>query len=189
MSIELGDGDDIGAYTEGIQYFIDGHMEDEPDLVRWDYTDAGIQNDVVAGQMDVETVTPDDVYRFSVVAWLGADVFEDGVATTYGVRDMDNGPLVTWKDGAKTTDDLRFFSAETAEPVTHTMTVDELSAIAHLLRYGTPVWDALEEPEDSIHKEPPDPKRNALVTWLEAFGRMSPYFYAFPPPDDRDPGS
>jgi hypothetical protein len=34
-------GDDIKPYIEGIQYAINGHMEDVPDFIRWHYSEPG----------------------------------------------------------------------------------------------------------------------------------------------------
>jgi len=181
--------DDIEPTLRGLQYFIETHMEEDPELVRWHYSEAGIRDDVVAGQMDIETLTPDSRHRLSVTTWLDRYAFERGAAA-YGVRDMDNGPLIAWNEDAQTPADLQHYELETLAPVEHTTTPDQLRDMAHLLRYGTPVADALAEPDLSIHRKPP--AKSWIVTVLETAGYMNPVFIALhaqQPPDEQQPGS
>lgn len=157
MSLEAG-GEDVSPYLQEIQYAIDGHMDDKPVLIGWHYSAAGLRADVVSGQMDIEVLTPDSEHQFSVVAWLGIDAYEAGVAA-YGVQDIgvDGCPLITWVNGARMSADLRYYDTKTWQELEDGMTGHEpaqLETYARLLRYGTPVGDALAVQEDSIHRRP-----------------------------------
>ncbi len=190
MSMEAGNeesSDNIGPVLRRMQYDIEGHMDDAPEFIRWGYSEPGLPDDLIVGQIDIQTLTPDSLYRMKVITWLGPDVFDQGAASVYGVYDMDTGPIIAWRDDTKTPEGLQFFTAETAERTEYTMTYEQLQEIANLVQRGTPVEDALAENDDSIHRKPP--ARSWLWAALEAYGFMNPYYHVTKPSDEQEPDS
>lgn len=175
MSVESG-REGTGAEFGSLEYFIEGHMEEGADYARWHYSEEGWASDIVASQLDIEVLTPEQEYRLSVVEWLGPDTFDEGVYA-YGVRDLDGGPLITWPGGAQDVSEVECFDVETGQPVDAVVPQEVLARTAHLLRYGTPVKDALAETKDTIHKKPPF--SDAVMKLLEKMGQLPPKRHPF----------
>ncbi|HSX30247.1 MAG TPA: hypothetical protein VLE73_06850 [Candidatus Saccharimonadales bacterium] len=127
----------LAVMTGCIEALTDVSSKDNP-FIEWHYVRHPNEYDTVTALVDLVAYEHGKRRLLFVTQWLGpAAAFGD---VRYSARDLEDGPLIMWRQDPKTTEDLVYWDVLQNRPLPYDTA--EATRLASLLKSASPIQDA-----------------------------------------------